>query len=89
VLQQLAGLAAEPVLVAPGRQGILDAAGDAALLVVGLSERWRDEGLGPVRSEIAQHAIAPVLFVRRGSRPGALASRDDVTRFTWSRVGPG
>jgi Kef-type K+ transport system membrane component KefB len=89
VLQQLAGLAAEPVLVAPGRQGILDAAGDAALLVVGLSERWRDEGLGPLRSEIAQHATAPVLFVRRGQRPGALASRDDVTRFTWSRVGPG
>jgi Kef-type K+ transport system membrane component KefB len=88
VVQRLAGVAAEPVLVSPGRQGVLDAAGDAGLLVVGLSERWREEGLGPVRSEIGQYAEAPVLFVRRGQRPGALAPRDDVTRFTWSRVGP-
>jgi K+:H+ antiporter len=87
VVQQLAGLAAEPVLVPPGREGVLDAARGASLLVVGLSERWREEGLGPVRSEIARHAEAPVLFVRRGQRPGALAPRDDVTRFTWSRVG--
>jgi hypothetical protein len=30
-----------------------------------------------------------VLFVRRGSRPGALAPRSDVTRFTWSSPGAG
>ena len=47
----------------------------AGLLVIGLSERWRDEGLGPVRSEIAKAAPAPILFVRRGTRPGALAPR--------------
>ena len=49
----------------------------AGLLVVGLSERWRDEGLGPVRAAIAKAAPAPILFVRRGTRPGALAPRDD------------
>src|SRR5207244_558615 len=59
----------------------------AGLLVVGLSDRWRDEGLGPVRSEIAKSADAPTLFVRRGTRPGALAPRaGDVSRFAWSRA---
>jgi hypothetical protein len=70
-----------------GREGIVEAAAGAGLLVVGLSERWRDEGLGPTRSEIAKAAPAPVLFVRRGSRPGALAPREDVTRFGWSVAG--
>jgi Kef-type K+ transport system membrane component KefB len=87
VLQQFAGVAAEPVLVQPGRAGILEAAEGAGLLVVGLSERWRQEGLGPVRSAIARSAPAPTLFVRRGTRAGALAPRTDLTRFTWSAAG--
>ncbi len=72
-----------------GREGIIEAAAGAGLLVIGLSERWRDEGLGPTRSEIAKAAPAPVLFVRRGGRPGALAPREDVTRFGWSVAGTG
>lgn len=84
VLQQFAGIAAEPVLIDPGREGVIEAAEGAGLLVVGLSERWRQEGLGPVRSALASHAPAPTLFVRRGTRPGALAPRDNVTRFAWS-----
>jgi nucleotide-binding universal stress UspA family protein len=88
VLQQLAGIPAEPLLIEPGREGVVRAAEGAGLLVIGLSERWRDEGLGPVRSQIARTAPAPTLFVRRGSRQGALAPRDDLTRFTWSSVGP-
>ena len=35
----------------------------AGLLVVGLSERWREEGLGPVRAEIVKAAPAPILLV--------------------------
>ena len=88
VVQQFAGIAAEPVLVKPGREGVLEASAGAGLLVVGLTDQWRQEGLGPVRSEIARSAAIPVVFVRRGTRPGALAARDDVTRFTWSRTGP-
>jgi nucleotide-binding universal stress UspA family protein len=87
VLQQLAGIAAEPVLVEPGREGVLRAAEGAGLLVVGLSDRWRAEGLGPTRSRIARAAPAPTLFVRRGTRQGALAPRGDLTRFTWSTAG--
>jgi Kef-type K+ transport system membrane component KefB len=87
VLQQLAGIAAEPVLVTPGRDVIAAAAG-AGVLIVGLSDRWRQEGLSPLRAEIAKAAPAPTLFVRRGEREGALAPRDDMTRFRWSVVAP-
>ena len=88
VLQQFAGVAADPLIAEPGLDGLLAAAADAGLLVIGLSDRWRKEGLGTTRSEIARAAPAPVLFVRRGQRPGALAPRgSDVTRFTWSSPG--
>jgi hypothetical protein len=60
----------------------------AGLLVIGLSDRWRDEGLGPTRAEVARSAPVPTLFVRRGTRRGALAPPDGVTRFAWSSVGP-
>jgi Kef-type K+ transport system membrane component KefB len=89
LVQQYAGITAEPVLARPGREGVVEAATGAGLLVVGLSDRWRQEGLGPTRSDIARAAPAPVLFVRRGIRPGALAPRGDVTRFTWSSPGAG
>jgi hypothetical protein len=87
LVQQYAGIPAEPVVAEPGREGIVAAAADSGLLVVGLSDRWKQEGLGPTRSEIAKAAPAPVVFVRRGLRPGALAPRGDVTRFTWSSPG--
>ncbi len=89
LVQRFVGIAAEPVLAEPGREGIVGAAAGAGLLVIGLSDRWREEGLGPVRREIAGAAPAPILFVRRGLRPGALAPRTDVTQFTWSHVGAG
>jgi Kef-type K+ transport system membrane component KefB len=86
VVQQLAGVVTEPVLI--DERGILAATEGAGLLVVGLSDRWRREGLGSVRAQIAKKAEAPILFVRRGTRPGALApAAGDVTQFSWSRVG--
>lgn len=83
VVQTFAGIASEPVIAADREQVVAESAA-AGLLVIGLSDRWRREGLGPTRADIAQAAPAPILFVRRGSRPGALAPREDVTRFTWS-----
>ena len=53
LVQRFVGVAAEPLLAAPGRDGLLEAAAGAGLLVIGLSDRWREEGLGPVRHEIA------------------------------------
>ena len=81
------GSQTEAVLVDLANDGLLRATEGAGLLVIGLSERWRDEGLGPVRSAIAKAAPAPILFVRRGTRPGALAPRTgDLTKFSWSRA---
>jgi Kef-type K+ transport system membrane component KefB len=87
LVQQTTGIATEPLVIAGGREGIVAAATGAGLLVIGLSERWRREGLGPTRSEIAKAAPAPVLFVRRGTRAGLFAQRDNVTQFNWSRAG--
>jgi hypothetical protein len=89
LVQQYGGISARPVVAEGGREAVIEAATGAGLLVVGLSDRWREEGLGPTRSEIARAAPAPVLFVRRGTRPGALAPREDVTRFSWSSAGMG
>jgi Kef-type K+ transport system membrane component KefB len=87
LVQQTTGIATEPLVIADGGEGIVSAATGAGLLVIGLSERWRREGLGPSRSEIAKAAPAPVLFVRRGTRAGLFAQRDNVTQFNWSRAG--
>ena len=86
-MQQATGIATEPLVVAGGRDGIVAAAEQAGLLVLGLSDRWRKEGLGPTRSAIAKAAPAPVLFVRRGSRPGLFAPKENVTQFKWSMAG--
>jgi hypothetical protein len=64
LVQQVVGIVTEPILVPPGEAGVVAAARDAWLLVVALSERWRAEGLGPVRAGVAARAGAPTLFVR-------------------------
>jgi Kef-type K+ transport system membrane component KefB len=87
LVRDVAGIATDPIVVEDGRQGILQAARGARLLVVGLSERWKEEGLGETRSQLARSSAAPILFVRRGQRAGALAPRDDFTRFGWSSAG--
>jgi DNA-binding SARP family transcriptional activator len=84
LVQQVIGIVTEPVLVAPGERGVLEAARDARLLVIGLSERWRTEGIGDVRLAVAAGAAAPTLFVRRGVRPGGVAPAHTLTRFTWT-----
>jgi hypothetical protein len=83
-VQRVLGVAAEPLLTSPGAEGMLEASGDAGLLVVGFSERWHREGLGPARLRLAREAAAPTLLVRKGLRPGGLAPPAALTRFTWS-----
>jgi DNA-binding SARP family transcriptional activator len=83
-VQQLAGVVTEPLLAPAGERGVLEAAEDAQLVVLGLSERWRAEGAGPVRWAIARASRVPVLLVRRGIRPGGLSPKEGLTRYTWS-----
>jgi hypothetical protein len=61
-----------------------EAARDAGLLVIGLSDRWMTEGIGVVRRAVAAGARVPTLFVRRGLRPGGVAPPETLTRFTWT-----
>ncbi len=83
-VQRALGVAAEPLLVSPNADDLLRAAADASLVVVGLPDGWRKNGLGPVRDALARDARPPVLLVRRGVRPGGLAPRESLTRYTWS-----
>jgi Kef-type K+ transport system membrane component KefB len=71
VVQQLTGVATEPVLVSP--DGVAKMGREAGLLVVGIPNQWRVEGLRPIHSEIVHALPVHVLFVRRGTRPGILA----------------
>ena len=68
----------------PGPSGLLAAAEEAALVVVGLPDGWRRGGLGAVRLTLVREAGPPVLVVRRGLRPGGLTPPEGLTRFTWS-----
>jgi DNA-binding SARP family transcriptional activator len=83
-VQRVLGIAAEPALVAPSDRDVLAAVADAAIVVVGLPERWKQDGIGNVRTALARSARPPVLLVRRGLRPGGLAPRESLTRFTWT-----
>jgi DNA-binding SARP family transcriptional activator len=84
LVQQVVGTVTEPVLVAAGEAGVLEGARDAGLLVVGLSDRWRTEGIGPARLALAAGSEAPTLFVRGGLRSSGVAPGETLTRFTWT-----
>jgi DNA-binding SARP family transcriptional activator len=84
LVQHVVGIVTEPVLVRTGEAGVLEASRDARLLVVGLSDRWRTEGIGHTRMAVALGAQVPTLFVRRGLRPSGVAPSETLTRFTWT-----
>lgn len=84
LVQQVVGIVTEPVLIPPGDRGVVEGAAGARVLVLGMSDRWRAEGIGPIRMEIAAAADAPVLLVRRGLRPPGIVPPQTFTRFTWA-----
>ena len=81
-VQRVAGVDSQPLLVESAE--LAAAVGDAKLVAIGISPRWRHEGIGDVRRELVRSATAPTLLVHRGPRPGGLAPRDPRTRFTWT-----
>ena len=83
-IQRALGVHADPVLVDPSADALVAVARGAGLVVVGMTDRWRREGLGRTRTALATESGAPTLLVRRGLRPGGLAPRAEDTRFTWS-----
>jgi DNA-binding SARP family transcriptional activator len=84
LVQQVVGITTEPLLIRPGEEGVIEAARDARLVVVGLSDRWRSEGIGRTRLAVARGSDAPTLLVRRGLRPSGIAPPETLTRFTWT-----
>jgi hypothetical protein len=84
LVQRTAGIATEPILAERGPDPVVEAAEHAGIVVIGLSDRWREEGLGETRLAIVRRAKPASLLVRRGLRPGGLAPADSLTRFTWS-----
>jgi DNA-binding SARP family transcriptional activator len=85
-LQRGLGVHADPVIVDPSPGALVQVAADAGLVVVGLTERWRRQGLGRTRAALAT-APGVTLLVRRGLRPGGLAPQPGDTRFTWTIAG--
>jgi nucleotide-binding universal stress UspA family protein len=83
-LQRALGSSVEPLLLPPDPEALVQEADGAALVVVGLPEQWKREGLGTVRRALAREARPPVLLARRGLRPGVLAPPESLTRFTWT-----
>ena len=86
LVQSFAGVTASPLLSEPGRRAIMRSAAASSLVVVGLASDWRSAGLGATRTALAESGSTPVLFVRRGTRPGTLAPANDVTNFGWSHT---
>jgi DNA-binding SARP family transcriptional activator len=86
-VQRAFGVHAEPLLVEPTAEALVAATRDAALVIVGLTDRWRRDGIGHTRAALAASSHHPTLIVRGGLRPGGLGPRSSETRFTWT-VGP-
>jgi DNA-binding SARP family transcriptional activator len=86
-VQRTLGVDAEPRLVEPAPHALVEASRDAGLVVVGLTDRWRRDGVGRARTALASSPHHATLLVRRGLRPGGLAPRGSETRFTWTIAG--
>jgi DNA-binding SARP family transcriptional activator len=84
-VQRVVGVDAEPLLVEPAE--LVAAVEDAKFVAIGISPRWRQEGIGDSRRELVRSASAPTLLVHRGPRPSGLTPLDPGTRFTWSIEG--
>ena len=85
-VQRALGVQADPLLVEPEPSALI-AAAQAAVVCVGLPDRWQREGLGPTRTALATRSDGATILVRRGIRPGGLAPREAETRFTWTIAG--
>jgi DNA-binding SARP family transcriptional activator len=82
-VQRLVGVSGEPLLVDATADALVESVEAATLVVLGLSLRWRMEGVGTIRRSLLS-ARRPVVLVHRGPRPSGLAPRGARTRFSWS-----
>ena len=83
-VQRVAGVSSEPLLAEPADDALVAAVDSATIVVLGMSPRWRQEGVGSARRAVLRGARVPTLLVHGGPRPGGLAPQTSRTRFTWS-----
>ena len=85
-VQRAVGVDAVPVLVEHDPGALVDAVAGATVVLIGLSSRWRREGLGEMRRALVR-GPRPTLLVHAGPRPSALAPAGSRTRYTWTIEG--
>jgi DNA-binding SARP family transcriptional activator len=83
-VQRVVGVDAEPLLVEQTAESLVAAVKGATVVVVGISPRWRREGIGETRRALVRDAAAPTLLVHCGPRPSGLSPRESRTRYSWS-----
>jgi DNA-binding SARP family transcriptional activator len=84
LVQQVAGVETRPALVGTEPDSIVAAVAGSRAVVLGLPDDWPSRGLGATRAGLVQRAVAPVLLLRGGLRPGGLAPAETLTQFTWT-----
>ena len=89
-VQRGLGVATEPRLVEPSPDGLLQAAEEAGLVVVGLTDRWRHEGLGRARTALAAAPRGPRCSCAAACAPAASprATRTPASPGRSGRPGP-
>ena len=83
-VQRVVGVETTPLLAEPSSESLVAAVEPASAVVVGISPRWRREGVGATRRALLGASNVPVVLVHRGPRPGGLAPHESRTRFSWS-----
>jgi hypothetical protein len=83
-VQRVVGVETTPLLAEPTEEALARAVESAKVVVVGISSRWRREGIGAARRALLRGAHPPAVVVHRGPRPGGLAPQESRTRFSWS-----
>jgi DNA-binding SARP family transcriptional activator len=82
-VQRLVDVDTEPLLGEPTENALVEAVAGASAVVVGMSTRWRHDGIGATRRALLRSG-RPLLLVHRGLRPSGLAPSEARTRFTWT-----
>ncbi len=83
-VQRVVGVETTPLLAGARSESLVAAVEPASAVVVGISPRWRREGVGAARRALLGGSNVPVVLVHRGLRPGGLAPHESRTRFSWS-----
>lgn len=87
-VQRAVGIDALPELVDRDPAALVRAGQRATIVITGLPENWRRDGLGETRRELVRGG-GPTMLVHSGPRPSGLAPAGSRSRFTWTIATPG